>query len=85
MTPEGIRVPSRAVTDMFGVDASGGELLDGGAETSIRIGGIVLKHVDDVDSAAWTQCAIAALTPASFRLPRPLAADDGGVESTDRP
>lgn len=60
-----------AVREAFGVD--GDEIpLGGGEGMSVRIGGVVLKRVHDVDEAEWTQGLQARLGEDGFRIAAPV-------------
>lgn len=70
-------LPDREVLEAFGVIGGAVQVLDGGAETSVRVGSTVFKRVDDVVVADWSQRVLAALDPSAWRAPLPLAAVDG--------
>jgi uncharacterized protein (TIGR02569 family) len=51
--------------------------LPGGAGTSVAIGGVVLKPVDDPQEAAWAADLLAGMQEDGFRLARPVRCRDG--------
>ena len=51
--------------------------LAGGMGTSVRIGGTVLKPVDDVHEAVWRAEILSRISGHGFRIGRPLRARDG--------
>lgn len=51
--------------------------LIGGGNRSIRIGMVVLKPVDDMDEALWSQDAMSLMIPEYFRIADPVRAPSG--------
>jgi len=70
-------LPDTEVLTAFGVENGDREVLTGGGEISLRVGGTVLKRVHDVAVAEWAQPALAAIAPAAWRVPTPKPASDG--------
>lgn len=53
------------------------QALPGGAGTSVALGGVVLKPVDDPEEAAWAAELFSQVVEDGFRIARPLRAHDG--------
>lgn len=74
--PDSGRLPSAAVLDAFALDGPPVPL-PGGQGCSVRVGGVVLKPVDDLDEAVWLAELPGRVVQDGFRFPRPLRAGDG--------
>lgn len=63
----------------FGVDPAGPaqERLSGGQGTSVAAGGLVFKPDSDPDEIGWLAHACTTIHQQGFRLPAPVASDDG--------
>jgi hypothetical protein len=67
---------SPEVRDAFAL-AGDPQALPGGEGMSFRIGDTVVKRVNDVSEAEWTQELLARTQPEGFRIPKPLQTADG--------
>jgi uncharacterized protein (TIGR02569 family) len=73
-----LRVPLVPLTVQQAFGVTGDERpLPGGAGTSVAIGGLVLKPVDDPQEAAWAADVLAGVTEDGFRVARPVRTRDG--------
>lgn len=70
------RVMKREIMKAFGLN---GEIepLSGGQNTSVKIGGYVLKPVDDSNYYEWVQGVFDQLMPKTYRISRPIRSIEG--------
>jgi uncharacterized protein (TIGR02569 family) len=73
---EGVASVSATVREAFGVEGVAVPL-GAGEGVTVRVGGVVLKRVHDVDEAEWAQALQARLSEDGFRLARPVPTVDG--------